>query len=52
MRMGMTSQEIRQCFDFFKSKGHDIQRISTYCYQNDPSLMFTNAGMNQFKAYF
>ena len=51
--MGMTSQEIRQCFfDFFKSKGHDIQASAPIVIKNDPSLMFTNAGMNQFKAYF
>ncbi len=51
--MCMTSQEIRQCFfDFFKSKGHDIQASAPIVIKNDPSLMFTNAGMNQFKAYF
>ncbi len=49
----MTSAEIRQAFlDFFKSKGHEIVPSAPIIIKNDPTLMFTNAGMNQFKDYF
>jgi alanyl-tRNA synthetase len=49
----MTSSEIRQSFlDFFRSKGHDIVPSAPIVVKNDPTLMFTNAGMNQFKDYF
>jgi len=49
----MTSNEIRQQFlDFFKSKGHRIVASAPIVVKNDPTLMFTNAGMNQFKDYF
>jgi len=49
----MTSQEIRQRFlDFFASKGHTIVPSAPMVIKNDPTLMFTNAGMNQFKDYF
>jgi len=46
----MTSQEIRQSFlDFFASKGHKIVASAPMVIKDDPTLMFTNAGMNQFK---
>ena len=49
----MTSAEIRQqFFDFFKAKGHEIVPSAPIVIKNDPTLMFTNAGMNQFKDYF
>jgi alanyl-tRNA synthetase len=49
----MTSADIRQKFlDFFKSKGHEIVPSAPIVIKNDPTLMFTNAGMNQFKDYF
>ena len=49
----MTSAEIRQQFlDFFKAKGHEIVPSAPIVIKNDPTLMFTNAGMNQFKDYF
>ena len=49
----MTSSEIRQqFFDFFKSKGHIIVPSASIVIKNDPTLLFTNAGMNQFKDYF
>jgi len=51
--MIMTAQEIRQQFlDFFKSKGHQIVPSAPIVVKNDPTLMFTNAGMNQFKDLF
>ena len=49
----MKSKEIRQKFlDFFKSKNHNILPSSSMVIKDDPSLMFTNAGMNQFKDCF
>lgn len=49
----MTSAQIRQAFlDFFKSKGHEIVPSAPIVIKNDPTLMFTNAGMNQFKDWF
>ena len=49
----MTSSEIRQQFlDFFKSKEHIIVPSAPIVVKNDPTLLFTNAGMNQFKDYF
>ena len=51
--MTKTSSEIRQTFlDFFKSKGHHIVPSAPMVIKNDPTLMFTNAGMNQFKDLF
>ena len=49
----MTSAEIRKQFlDFFESKGHTIVQSAPIVLKNDPTLMFTNAGMNQFKDWF
>ncbi len=49
----MTSSEIRKAFlEFFKSKGHVIVSSAPIVIKNDPTLMFTNAGMNQFKDFF
>jgi len=49
----MTSGEIRSKFlDFFKSKAHTIIASAPMVIKDDPTLMFTNAGMNQFKEYF
>jgi len=49
----MTSKEIRQKYlDFFASKGHTIVPSAPMVIKNDPTLMFTNAGMNQFKDIF
>ncbi|MFD2961122.1 MULTISPECIES: alanine--tRNA ligase [Olivibacter] len=49
----MTSREIRQAFlFFFKSKGHEIVPSAPIVVKNDPTLMFANAGMNQFKELF
>ena len=49
----MKSQELRQLFfEFFESKGHQIVPSAPMVIKNDPTLMFTNAGMNQFKDIF
>ena len=49
----MDSKAIRKTFlDFFKEKSHKIVPSAPIVVQNDPTLMFTNAGMNQFKDYF
>ena len=48
-----TSKEIRSLFlNYFKSLGHEVVKSSSLIPHNDPSLMFINAGMNQFKDYF
>ncbi|MGM0650096.1 MAG: alanine--tRNA ligase, partial [Bacteroidota bacterium] len=49
----MTSKQIRQQFlDYFKSKDHKIVPSAPMVLKHDPTLMFTNAGMNQFKEIF
>ena len=49
----MKSQEIRSKYlEFFQSKSHDIVASAPMVIKDDPTLMFTNAGMNQFKEYF
>ncbi|MBL1281551.1 MAG: alanine--tRNA ligase [Fluviicola sp.] len=49
----MTVSEIRQAFfDYFESKGHKIVSSAPMVVKDDPTLMFINAGMNQFKDYF
>jgi len=49
----MTSQQVREQFlNFFQSKAHKIVPSAPMVMKNDPTLMFTNAGMNQFKEYF
>ena len=49
----MTSQETRKAFlDFFQNNGHQIVESAPMVVKNDPTLMFTNAGMNQFKDIF
>ncbi|MFZ2197408.1 MAG: alanine--tRNA ligase [Thermodesulfovibrionales bacterium] len=49
----MTSNDIRNTFiDFFRSKGHEVVKSSSLIPGNDPSLLFTNAGMVQFKSVF
>jgi alanyl-tRNA synthetase len=49
----LTANEIRQQFlDFFRDKGHEIVPSAPIVVKNDPTLLFTNAGMNQFKDYF
>lgn len=48
-----TTAQIRQAYlDFFKSKGHQVVASSSLVPENDPTLLFTNAGMNQFKDVF
>src|SRR6056297_305659 len=52
-RMKFTSKEIRKAFlDFFKEKEHQIVQSAPMVVKGDPTLMFTNAGMNQFKDQF
>lgn len=49
----MNSNEIRKSFlEFFRSKEHEIVPSAPMVIKNDPTLMFTNAGMNQFKDIF
>lgn len=51
--MYMSTDEIRRAFlAFFESKGHQIVESSSLVPENDPTLLFTNAGMNQFKDCF
>ena len=49
----LTATEIRNQFlEFFQLKKHQIVSSAPIVVKNDPTLMFTNAGMNQFKDYF
>ena len=49
----LTSSEIRRKFlEFFASKSHEVVASAPIVVKNDPTLMFTNAGMNQFKDIF
>ena len=49
----MKAKDIRKTFlDFFESKSHTIVPSAPMVVKNDPTLMFTNAGMNQFKDWF
>ena len=51
--ISVTGHEIRQRFlDFFAARGHRVVRSSSLVPGNDPTLLFTNAGMNQFKDVF
>src|SRR5579883_3103534 len=53
MGVPTTGSEIRQAYlDFFKSKNHKVVPSSSLVPENDPSLLLSNAGMNQFKPYF
>ena len=52
-RMQLTTREVREDFqEFFRSKGHEIVRSAPLVPQGDPTLLFINAGMNQFKDVF
>ena len=47
--MYMTTSEIRTAFlEYFRSQGHEVVKSSSLVPMNDPTLLFTNAGMNQF----
>jgi alanyl-tRNA synthetase len=49
----ITSEEVRKIFfDFFKKRGHSIVKSSSLIPENDPSVLLTTAGMQQFKSYF
>ena len=49
----MTGSHVRQKFlDYFAARGHRVVRSSSLMPANDPTLLFTNAGMNQFKDVF
>jgi len=49
----MTAAEVRRAFlEFWQSKGHEVVASSSLVPHNDPTLLFTNAGMNQFKDVF
>ncbi|MBO6576232.1 MAG: alanine--tRNA ligase [Rhodothermales bacterium] len=51
--MSLTAEQIRTDFlEFFREKGHEIVPSASIVPENDPTLMFTNAGMNQFKDVF
>lgn len=53
MTQKLTSAEIRQAFlDYFAQRGHTIVPSASLVPQEDPTLLFTNAGMNQFKDVF
>ncbi|MGL5340712.1 MAG: alanine--tRNA ligase-related protein, partial [Aeromonas veronii] len=51
--MYMSTSEIRAAFlEYFRSQGHQVVSSSSLVPHNDPTLLFTNAGMNQFKDVF
>jgi alanyl-tRNA synthetase len=53
MKRSYSTNELRKAYlDFFQSKGHKAVSSDSLVPQNDPSLLFTGAGMNQFKDYF